>query len=60
MVSIFIYRGFARFVNVIDGTGATPLHLAAMSSHPAVVRLLLSNGALVSATTTKTGKNRSI
>lgn len=27
-----IVRGFARFVNIRDGNGATPLHLAARQS----------------------------
>eukprot|EP00250_Pteridium_aquilinum_P014056 c21753_g1_i1 orf=1017-2435(-) len=47
--------GFARFINVRDGSGATPLHLAARWSHAAVVRFLLSKGSLVSATTTRSG-----
>lgn len=47
--------GFARFINLRDGRGATSLHLAARSSHATVVRLLLSKGSLVSATTTRSG-----
>lgn len=51
--------GYAQFINVRDGSGATPLHLAARSCHPCIVRLLLSNGALVCATTTKSSSNSS-
>ena len=51
----FYVRGFARFINVRDNNGATPLHLAARFNHPAVVRFLLSKGALVCATTTRSG-----
>ncbi|KAJ6832698.1 E3 ubiquitin-protein ligase XB3 [Iris pallida] len=43
--------GFARFVNVKDGRGATPLHLAARQRRPDCVHILLDKGALVSATT---------
>lgn len=43
--------GFARFVNVRDGNGATPLHLAARQKRPDCVRILLDKGALVSAST---------
>ncbi|THU51724.1 hypothetical protein C4D60_Mb06t34060 [Musa balbisiana] len=43
--------GFRRFVNVRDGNGATPLHLAARQTKPDCVHILLDNGALVSATT---------
>ncbi|CAN4116099.1 unnamed protein product [Withania somnifera] len=41
--------GFARFVNIKDGGGATPLHLAARHGRPSCVRILLSNEALVCA-----------
>ncbi|CAH9108805.1 unnamed protein product [Cuscuta epithymum] len=43
--------GFARFVNVRDGKGATPLHLASRQRRPDNVRLLLNSGALVCAST---------
>ncbi|XP_020585488.1 E3 ubiquitin-protein ligase XB3-like [Phalaenopsis equestris] len=43
--------GFARFVNVKDGKGATPLHLAAKQGRPSCVRMLLDKGALVCAYT---------
>lgn len=43
--------GFARFVNVRDGKGATPLHLAARQRRPECVHILLDNGALVCAST---------
>lgn len=44
-------RGFSRFVNIRDGSGATPLHLAARQRRPDCVHILLSNGALVCAST---------
>ncbi|MQL93031.1 hypothetical protein Taro_025659, partial [Colocasia esculenta] len=47
----FLCRGFARFVNVRDGDGATPLHLAARQRRPECVHLLLDKGALVCAST---------
>lgn len=47
--------GFVRFVNVRDGYGITPLHMASRQGHAGVLRLLLDSGALVSATTTTTG-----
>ncbi|KAM1115636.1 hypothetical protein TB2_006157 [Malus domestica] len=47
--------GFARFVNIRDGKGATPLHLAARRSRPECVHILLDNGALVSASTGRYG-----
>ncbi|XP_039132185.1 E3 ubiquitin-protein ligase XB3-like isoform X1 [Dioscorea cayenensis subsp. rotundata] len=43
--------GFARFVNVRDGNGMTPLHLAARQRRPNCVHILLDNGALVGAPT---------
>lgn len=46
-----IVRGFARFVNVRDGSGATPLHLAARQRRPDCVHVLLDNGGLVCAST---------
>jgi E3 ubiquitin-protein ligase XBAT32/33 len=42
-------RGYARFVNVRDDTGATPLHLAARQGWRRCVHVLLENGAIVSA-----------
>uniref|UniRef100_A0A2P2LE83 RING-type E3 ubiquitin transferase n=1 Tax=Rhizophora mucronata TaxID=61149 RepID=A0A2P2LE83_RHIMU len=44
-------RGYARFVNIRDGRGATPLHLAARQRRADCVRILLDNGALVCAST---------
>ncbi|XP_039786705.1 E3 ubiquitin-protein ligase XB3-like isoform X2 [Panicum virgatum] len=41
--------GFARFVNVRDDAGATPLHLAARQGWRRCVHVLLENGAIVSA-----------
>ncbi|KAK1426788.1 hypothetical protein QVD17_15468 [Tagetes erecta] len=43
--------GFSRFVNIRDGKGATPLHLAARQRRPRCVHLLLDSGALVCAST---------
>ncbi|XP_059462499.1 putative E3 ubiquitin-protein ligase XBAT31 [Corylus avellana] len=43
--------GFARFVNIRDGGGATPLHLAARQRRPECVHILLDSGALVCAST---------
>ncbi|XP_010252133.1 PREDICTED: putative E3 ubiquitin-protein ligase XBAT31 [Nelumbo nucifera] len=43
--------GFARFVNVRDGKGATPLHLAARQRRSDCVHILLDRGALVCAST---------
>ncbi|QCE09236.1 putative E3 ubiquitin-protein ligase XBAT31 [Vigna unguiculata] len=43
--------GFARFVNIRDGKGATPLHLAARQRRSECVHILLDSGALVCAST---------
>ncbi|KAJ9565260.1 hypothetical protein OSB04_001226 [Centaurea solstitialis] len=43
--------GFSRFVNIRDGKGATPLHLAARQRRPECVHMLLDSGALVCAST---------
>ncbi|KAL1816108.1 hypothetical protein ACET3Z_018682 [Daucus carota] len=48
---IAISWGFARFVNVRDGSGATPLHLASRQGSADCIHFLLVNGALVSAST---------
>ncbi|MBA0846830.1 hypothetical protein Goshw_007965 [Gossypium schwendimanii] len=47
--------GYARFVNIRDGRGATPLHLAARRKQPECVHILLYNGALVCASTGRYG-----
>lgn len=38
-------------MNVKDGSGATPLHLAARQKHADCVRVLLASGGLVCAST---------
>ncbi|OMO67759.1 hypothetical protein CCACVL1_20342 [Corchorus capsularis] len=43
--------GYARFVNIRDARGATPLHLAARQRRPECLHILLDNGALVCAST---------
>ncbi|KAL3531825.1 hypothetical protein ACH5RR_005346 [Cinchona calisaya] len=43
--------GSARFLNIRDGNGATPLHLAARQRQAECVRILLGKGALVCAST---------
>lgn len=48
---IAVSWGYSRFVNIRDGKGATPLHLAARQRRPECVHILLDNGALVCAST---------
>ncbi|GMI97098.1 hypothetical protein HRI_003379000 [Hibiscus trionum] len=43
--------GYARFVNIRDARGATPLHLAARQRRSECVHILLDNGAFVCAST---------
>ncbi|KAK8515740.1 hypothetical protein V6N13_139288 [Hibiscus sabdariffa] len=52
---IAVSWGYARFVNVRDARGATPLHLAARQRRPECVRTLLNHGALVCASTGEYG-----
>ncbi|GLT67067.1 hypothetical protein SLA2020_394000 [Shorea laevis] len=47
--------GYARFVNIRDDKGATPLHLAARQRQSECVHSLLDNGALVCASTGRYG-----
>ncbi|GER51156.1 ankyrin repeat family protein [Striga asiatica] len=47
--------GYSRFVNIRDGKGATPLHLAARQRRPECVHVLLDSGALVCALTSGYG-----
>ncbi|XP_040947397.1 putative E3 ubiquitin-protein ligase XBAT31 [Gossypium hirsutum] len=47
--------GYARFVNIRDGRGATPLHLTARRKQPECVHILLYNGALVCASSGRYG-----
>jgi len=54
-LACFACRGFARFVNVRDEHGATPLHLAARQGRPQCVHHLLHAGAIVSAPTASYG-----
>ncbi|KAF5727386.1 putative E3 ubiquitin-protein ligase XBAT31 [Tripterygium wilfordii] len=49
--SVAVSWGYARFVNIRDGKGATPLHLAACQRRPECVHILLDNGALACAST---------
>jgi ankyrin repeat protein len=49
------FRGFVRFVNIRDGKGATPLHLAARQRRAECVHVLLDSGALVCASTGRYG-----
>lgn len=48
---IAVSWGFSRFVNIRDGKGATPLHLAARQKWSQCLHILLDNGALVCAST---------
>ncbi|KAI8556612.1 hypothetical protein RHMOL_Rhmol05G0267700 [Rhododendron molle] len=43
--------GFARFVNIRDKSGETPLHLAARQGQPECAHVLLDSGALACAST---------
>ncbi|KAJ3688242.1 hypothetical protein LUZ61_017406 [Rhynchospora tenuis] len=43
--------GFARYVNLKDDNGATPLHLASRQGRAVSVHILLDNGAIVSSPT---------
>ncbi|XP_052172269.1 putative E3 ubiquitin-protein ligase XBAT31 [Diospyros lotus] len=43
--------GYARFVNIRDDKGATPLHLAARQRRSECIHILLDNGGLVYAST---------
>ncbi|KAJ3682742.1 hypothetical protein LUZ60_012969 [Juncus effusus] len=47
--------GFARFVNVRDDNGATPLHLASRQGRRNSIHILLENGGIISATTSSYG-----
>ncbi|XP_010557276.1 PREDICTED: putative E3 ubiquitin-protein ligase XBAT31 [Tarenaya hassleriana] len=48
---VAVHWGYARFVNIRDDKGATPLHLAARQRRPECVHVLLDSGALVCAST---------
>ncbi|XP_044506600.1 putative E3 ubiquitin-protein ligase XBAT31 isoform X1 [Mangifera indica] len=52
---IAVSWGYARFVNIRDGRGATPLHLASGQKRPDSVHILLNRGALVCASTGRYG-----
>ncbi|KAE8732394.1 putative E3 ubiquitin-protein ligase XBAT31 [Hibiscus syriacus] len=47
----FSWCGYARFVNIRDAKGATPLHLASRQRRPECLHILLDNGALACAST---------
>ena len=51
--------GYARFVNIRDARGATPLHLTARQRRPECLHILLDNGALVCPSTGGYGCPRS-
>ncbi|KAL0670738.1 hypothetical protein Bca4012_033442 [Brassica carinata] len=48
---VALHWGYARFVNLRDDKGATPLHLAARQRSPDCVNALLDSGSLVCAST---------
>ncbi|GFS29609.1 hypothetical protein Acr_00g0007470 [Actinidia rufa] len=50
-IHVAVSWGFSQFVNIREGKGATPLHLAAHQKQPECVHILLDNGALVFAST---------
>ncbi|RID54050.1 hypothetical protein BRARA_G01403 [Brassica rapa] len=52
---VAVHWGFARFVNIRDDKGATPLHLAARQRRPECVNVLLDSGSLVCASTSLYG-----
>ncbi|XWS74139.1 hypothetical protein CRYUN_Cryun02cG0190000 [Craigia yunnanensis] len=53
--SVAVSWGYARFVNIRDARGATPLHLAARQRRPECLHILLDNGAIVCASTSGYG-----
>ncbi|XP_009140950.1 putative E3 ubiquitin-protein ligase XBAT31 isoform X2 [Brassica rapa] len=52
---VALHWGYARFVNLRDDKGATPLHLAARQRSPDCVNVLLDSGSLVCASTSLYG-----
>ncbi|KAH0933225.1 hypothetical protein HID58_010342 [Brassica napus] len=52
---VAVHWGYARFVNIRDDKGATPLHLAARQRRPECVNVLLDSGSLVCANTSLYG-----
>ncbi|KAJ4906364.1 putative E3 ubiquitin-protein ligase XBAT31 [Raphanus sativus] len=52
---VAVHWGYARFVNIRDDKGATPLHLAARQRRPECVNVLLDSGSLVCASTSLYG-----
>ncbi|KAH0890129.1 hypothetical protein HID58_052558, partial [Brassica napus] len=52
---VAVHWGYARFVNIRDDKGATPLHLAARQRRPGCVNVLLDSGSLVCANTSLYG-----
>ncbi|KAG6468115.1 hypothetical protein ZIOFF_072683 [Zingiber officinale] len=59
LIKVMPMRGFARFVNVGDERGETPLNLAARRRWTECVRVLLDHGALVSSSTREYGHSGS-